>query len=538
MPETKAKFSAGRPGSAIVAPPGNCWAVARAEQAGLLVDASDYYLAFYEAALAAKRCILLSGWQFDSTVELLRGEDASITGAADAPSTLLPFLNHLCETRPELEIRILAWDFHVVLAFEREWMQRILFDWKTHERLHFHFDSCHPSGGCHHQKFVVIDGQTAFLGGIDLCEDRWDDRRHRSDNPLRISRKRPQKPYHDVQAYIVGADAVRPLTELFCERWRCAKAEPASRPPLSDSVTAQADAPRGALPLPPGELAFSRTDPQDEKLGQVRQIAELFGDAIDAAETLIYLETQYFSSREIRARIERRLRAPGRSKLQIVVVVNARAEAIKEQVAVGLRQTENLLRLRRVAEETGHVFRCYFTLADPPADDADTKTGRTYIHTKLVIVDDRFLSVGSANLTNRSMGLDTELQVTWDAARHEAPHELVTAIRAVRTSLIAEHAGLGAEDALELEQMSELVARLDAITRAGSRLRPHPSPTADEEQALRLIDPQELPFDPAAPDGSAADELAEDGLVFRARLGEIWDSLLERVKSANPIGKV
>ena len=516
-------------GPSLFAPPRNCWAVTRAEQAGLLVDASDYYRAFYEAALGARRYILMSGWQFDSKVELLRAEDTAIAEAAAAPTALLPFLNYLCESRPELEIDILAWDFHVVLAFEREWMQRILFHWKTHERLRFHFDSCHPSGGCHHQKFVVIDGHTAFLGGIDLCEDRWDDRRHLGDNPLRISRKRPQKPYHDVQAYIAGARAVGQLTDLFCQRWRCAGAEPLTLPAASDSTTAPVEETKGALALPPGELAFSRTDPEDEKLGAVRHVAELFGDAIDAAQRLIYVETQYFSSREMRARLERRMRARDRPKLQIVVVVNSRADAIKELVAVGLRQTENLFRLRRVAEETGHALGFYFTLSDPPAANPEAKADLTYIHTKLVLIDDRILSIGSANFTNRSMGLDTELQVTWDAGRHESPAELMTRIRAVRTSLIAEHTGVRQEEAFA--EVEGLVNRLDAIAeRADSRLRAHPWPTADEAKALELVDPQELPFDPAAPDESAADELSEDKLLFRAKLGELWASLVERVK--------
>jgi phosphatidylserine/phosphatidylglycerophosphate/cardiolipin synthase-like enzyme len=511
----------------IIAPPRNCWTVARADRAGLLVDASDYYAAFYEAALEARRYILMSGWQFDSTVDLLRGDNARIAEAARAPTALLPFLNHLCETRPALEIDILAWDFHVVLAFEREWMQRILFHWKTHERLRFHFDSCHPSGGCHHQKFVVIDGHTAFLGGIDLCEDRWDDRRHLADNPIRISRKKPQKPYHDVQAYIAGTEAVRHLTELFCERWRCAGAEPLGLPAALDSTSFRQ--PEGALVLPAGKLAFSRTDPEDEKLGAVRHVAEMFGDAIDSADRLIYCETQYFSSREIRARLERRMRDRNRPKLQIVVVVNARAEAIKEQVAVGLRQTENLFRLRRVAADTGHAFGCYFSLSDPPAESPDTEMHLTYIHTKLLVVDDRILSVGSANLTNRSMGLDTELQVTWDAGNHESPDELMARIRDVRVSLLSEHTGVRREG--DFAEVEDLVARLDAIAeRADSRLRAHPWPTEEEAKALELVDPQELPFDPAAPDESAADEFSEEKQLFRASLGQLWASLVGRVK--------
>ena len=65
----------------------------------------------------------------------------------------------------------------------------------------------------------MIDGDLAFLGGIDLCESRWDDRRHLARNPPRISRGRPQKPYHDVQAYFAGPAVAGTLTDLFRERW-------------------------------------------------------------------------------------------------------------------------------------------------------------------------------------------------------------------------------------------------------------------------------------------------------------------------------
>ena len=96
----------------------------------------------------------MSGWQFDSGVLLLRGSDAP----PGAEVRFLPFLNSLCEANPDLHVYILAWDFHVVLALEREWMQRVYFDWMTNPRFRFLFDNCPAPGGSHHQKFVVVDG--------------------------------------------------------------------------------------------------------------------------------------------------------------------------------------------------------------------------------------------------------------------------------------------------------------------------------------------------------------------------------------------
>jgi len=201
----------------------HAYAVHPVSAAGLLVDAAAYYREFYRAALRARRSILLSGWQFDSKVALLRGPEAE---NAPGPVTLLAFLNWLCEHRPELRIWILAWDFHLIFAAEREWMQRLAFHWMTNERLHFRFDASHIARGSHHQKFVVIDGAVSYLGGLDLCDDRWDDPHHHNFNPLRVSRGEPHQPFHDIQAYACGQELATSLQRLFVKRWELAGGEP------------------------------------------------------------------------------------------------------------------------------------------------------------------------------------------------------------------------------------------------------------------------------------------------------------------------
>lgn len=498
--------------------PRNTCSIGRADHAGLLVDASDYYVAFYRAALEARRYMLMSGWQFDSTVELLRGDDVALAAAAGGKTRLLDFLNHLCATRPELEIYVLAWDFHVVLTFEREWMQKIVFNWTTNERLRFRFDSSHPPMGSHHQKFVVVDGAMSFVGGIDLCEARWDDRAHKQDNPRRLSRGAKQKPYHDVQAYLHGREAAAPLVRLFRERWLRACGGDLELPDVSGTAATQYEA-RGALKIPPGPLGYSRTDPLAGQERQcTREIAALHVDAIDAAEELIYLETQYFSSSDIRQALERRMRAADRPRLEIVLVVNERAEALKEELAVGLRQAENIGWLRRIAADTGHALGVYYSLCEGQPGE------RTYIHTKLTIIDDNFMTVGSANLTNRSLGVDTELNVTWETASHDAPAALGRAIRRVRVSLLAEHSGAtGVATVAKLMRAKGLVARLDELAEAPEwRLQRHPSPTPREAQVLAVVDPQELPFDPRFPDeDQLKEELVADKALFRAGLAEL-----------------
>ncbi len=496
----------------IIAPGQNAWKMVRADDARVIVDAADYYRAFHAAALRARKYILVSGWQFDRGVKLLRGTDAVGRGKQ---VQLVRFLDRLCERTPSLRIYLLAWDFHMVFALEREWMQRLWFHYTTNERLVFRFDDADAAGGSHHQKFVVIDGEQAFLGGIDLCESRWDDRAHRSENPVRRSRGRPSKPYHDVQAHLVGPQVAGALRELFVDRWSRTAGDPLT---IEDQVPGPVEAlPAAALGirLGPGPVGISRTDCLADKR-RIQEVLQLFIDGIAAADQLIYIETQYFSSSRICQALVERMRAPGRPRLQIVVVVNERAEAMKEEIAVGLRQAKNLERLRRVAAATGHALGLYFSLSD-----GGGKAQRaTYIHSKLLAVDDRFLSVGSANLTNRSMGVDSELHVSWEAPAGQAARLPPRGVRRLRVSLLAEHAGLEGVTAIRpLVAIPGLVDRLDALAaRPGGRLRAHGPPSQGQQTAMRIVDPEALPFDPASPDGDEHDEPTDEPVRRPSRL--------------------
>jgi phosphatidylserine/phosphatidylglycerophosphate/cardiolipin synthase-like enzyme len=471
------------------------WRATTAATSGVIVDAADYYHAFYRAAEQARRSILISGWEFDSGVPLLRGADAP----PGAEVRLLPFLDELCERTPRLYVCLLAWDFHIVLAAEREWMQRVLFHWLTHEHLHFRMDSSPVAGGSHHQKFVVVDGRLAFVGGMDLRDACWDDRRHLATNPDRLSRGRPHKPYHDVQAYLAGGAAPLALEQYFFQRWRAAGGvAPPLPPPLPGGDDVR---PRGALVLGPGRVALSRTQPR-RLADAVREVERLFADAVAAAQRLVYIETQYFSSERVREALLERMRQRDRPRLQIVVVLNERAEALKEEVAVGLRQADNVETLREVAAQTGHALGCYYPVS---AGAGEATAPHTYIHTKVMLVDDRFLTVGSANLTNRSMGVDSELHVSWEAG--EADVVLQRRLRRVRVSLLAEHAAVTARGPLRgLARIDGLVGRLDALAALpGARLRAHRPPSAGQQAVLAVIDPRSLPFDPDGRDAREAD---------------------------------
>ena len=459
------------------------------------MDAGDYYRAFYRAALTARRHLLIAGWQFDSTVELLRGADAD---AAEGPTALLPFLEWLCRRNENLEVYILAWDYSLVFALEREWLQRVIFDWMTCDRIHFRFDDSHPMGASHHQKLAVVDGQVAFVGGVDLCEGRWDERDHRAENPLRVNRDgSAQKPYHDVMAFTTGP-IVDDLSELFCERWQRAGGAPIdrSKPACELSIEYQS-ALRIACPI----AAISRTMPgESSAAGSVQEIAQLYVDAIAEAQDLIYIETQYFTSTLVHDALIARFNADGRPRLQVVVMLPRGGDTPKEAFALGNAQNRVLRSLNRAARDTGNLFRVFYSAAL----DENGQRLSTFVHSKVLTVDDRLLSIGSANCTNRSVHLDSELNLVWECSS-DPDDDFAGSVARFRASLLAEHAGAGGDDALD--SRLGLVARLDRLAGAGGRLQPRPIPEAIEDLVVHPL--RERAFDPVRP----LDELELEDLI-------------------------
>jgi phosphatidylserine/phosphatidylglycerophosphate/cardiolipin synthase-like enzyme len=454
----------------ILEPGRNCEHISKVSTSGVLIDARDYYLAVHEAVLRAQRYVLIAGWQFDSLVPLVRGQDAE---GMSAPLRLLALIEHAAAARPELEFYLNAWDYSLVFALEREWMQRLKFDWRTNERIHFVFDDQHATGASHHQKFVIADNTIAFAGGIDLCDSRWDDRLHTLQNPDRVTLKNaPQKPYHDLMAYCTGP-VIADLTRLFCVRWERVTGDRLQLPELPPGEPPKLER---ALPIECGEVGISLTFGEHEgsKTAKTEQIKLLHEDAIAAAEHLIYIETQYFTSRAVHEALATRMKRDG-SQLDIVIVMPHGADTPKENFALGDAQSWVLSSLCAIARKHGHRLLVLYSAA---ADERGELVP-TFIHSKVLAVDDRLLTVGSANATNRSMSLDSELNVVWECCQAGDP--LSRSLARIRASLLCEHAGIKYD--ASLERTSGLCERLEAlIDKTKLRRRDVPQSPSDVEQ--------------------------------------------------------
>ncbi|WP_129790837.1 phospholipase D-like domain-containing protein [Sphingosinicella sp. CPCC 101087] len=465
----------------------NCWRIEQARRAALIVDAADYFRVARAAMLRARSQILLIGWDFDTRIRLV---DEGEEGDGEAPVYLGPLLSWLGRRKPGLRIHILAWDGKIYSFLGRGTTMLRLAEWRLLKpRISFRLDGSHPLQGCHHHKIMVIDDSFACSGGIDMTGSRWDTRAHRDDEP---GRRRPTTgrhygPWHDAAIAMDGAAAAA-LGVLGRTRWALACGELLPPPP------------RGSDPWPGPlevhfrdvDIAIARTCGETEGVSEVREIEALFADMIGAARRFVYMESQYFASRLVAEAIARRLAEP--DPPEFVIVNPKSAEGWLEEAVMGAARA-TLMEAVRKADRLGR-FRIYSPVTEAGAD--------IYVHAKIMIVDDRMLRVGSANLNNRSMGLDSECDVVLDAAL-KGNSGVRPMISSLRCGLMAEHLGVEPERvAACIEETGSLIAAVERLRGPGRTLVPFEPPDfSDAAEAIaksEIADPESASqdFEPMA----------------------------------------
>jgi phosphatidylserine/phosphatidylglycerophosphate/cardiolipin synthase-like enzyme len=225
---------------------------------------------------------------------------------------------------------------------------------------------------------------------------------------------------------LVDGRAAAALGELFRERWRRATGDlPAPPPsplrtdPWPDAVTPQ------FLDVRVG-LSRSAAAWRDEP--QVRESEALYLASIAAAKSCIYLENQYFTSPVIAEALAQRLEE--RDGPEVVLISTEHSPSYFDQMTMDRTRSFFIQRLME-ADKHGR-FRIYSPV---------TTLGRTIIvHAKLAIIDDVLLRVGSANINNRSLGLDTECDLSIEPMGANRSKSRA-AIRALRTRLLSHWLG-------------------------------------------------------------------------------------------------
>ena len=454
----------------------NSWRISHAKRVAFLIDGAEYFKAFRAAVENAKQSILIVGWDIDSRMRLIRDDNVH-----ELPVELGPFLDAVVRRRPKLHAYILAWDFAAFYALERELFPRYKLQWRTHRRVRFHLDDTHPLGGSHHQKIVVVDDAVAFVGGLDLTSNRWDTPAHHASDPRRRdTTKEPYPPFHDVQMMVDG-EAAKALGDLVRTRWRRATGE-VIRPVRSVNDPW----PTHIKPhMEDVAVAIARTAPKDGDKSGVREVEELYLDAIAAAKKTVYIQNQYLSSEVIARALSERLREDTGPEILLVLpyqtsgwLEQATMDVLRSRVLEKLRKTDRYGRLR--------VFYPHV----PELGEACVN-----VHAKVLVVDDTLVRVGSANLNNRSMGLDTECDLAVEAGDDNLTRQ---AIAGFRHRLLAQHLGVSANRVARAEtRAGSLLAAVESLRGGERTLRDLEAGQASAALANML--PGAAPIDPEQP---------------------------------------
>jgi phosphatidylserine/phosphatidylglycerophosphate/cardiolipin synthase-like enzyme len=438
----------------------------RADRVAVLIDAAAYYVALQQAFRQARARIMILGWDFDPRMRL---------DPADPATELRRLLPALVERHPDLHVCLLIWDVSLVFGPSRT-LHQMFDDWQAHPRIHFHLDGRHPFGAAHHEKIVCIDDALAFCGGIDLTVKRWDTPEHAPFDPRRAdAHEGSYGPVHDLQM-AVGGEAARAVAELARIRWADAVEErlepcgagndpwPAPTPWLTD-VTVGIARTRAATGDAPG----------------VHEVAALNAAALAAARRSVYIEAQYLGARPVADRLVELLERPDGP--EIVILVWRQARGWIERFAMGSNRDRLLRRL--AAADRGGRLRAYWLAA---ADEPECEIG---LHAKLILIDDVFVRIGSSNLNNRSLGLDSECDLAIEAADPATR----SAVARLRNTLLAEHLARTPEEVGRAVAAHGLIGAIERLNPGNGRLRayridPDAGP-ASPVPGTALVDPAE-----------------------------------------------
>ncbi len=473
----------------------NCWRIERAEKARMIVDAADYYALLERLMADAKQRILLIGWDFDPRIALKPGKDGKGEPLGD-------YLLRLAKEKPDRDIDILRWNFGALKQFAMPRILSMVARWKLTRSISFRLDSAHPVGCSHHQKVAVFDDHLAVCGGIDVGSRRWDTRDHKDGDPHRTAPDgKAYMPWHD-STMILAGPVGNALADLGNERW-----QRATKKPLRDLTGKGENWPDDLEPDFEGvDVAISRTRAEYDGYGEIREIEQLYLDMIAAAKHFIYFENQYFTCAKIAAAIAERLDEDDAP--EFVMVMPETADGWLEQMAMDAARVQLVREIAKAKH--GDRLKVYFPRT--------AKGDPIYVHAKTAVIDDRMIRVGSANMNNRSMGLDSECDVTIDAAL-PANAGAGPAIRRLRESLIAEHLDVDpAEVGSRFDATGSLIATIEALRGSGRSLElldlTKPGPF-DE-----FIAENEL-LDPTSPD-DMFESLTERGLRKSWHRGRDW----------------
>jgi phosphatidylserine/phosphatidylglycerophosphate/cardiolipin synthase-like enzyme len=341
----------------------------------VLLDGEEALTAMVDAISSAKSHVHIAGWFTSPTFRPTRD--------ADAP-TMRDLLAKAAERVP---VRLLVWAGPPLPVFQptRRMVDQACAEFRRNSKVHCVADRRERTLHCHHEKIVVVDDEIAFVGGIDftaLSGDRHDSTSHRPDRPLG---------WHDAATELHGP-VVADVATHFGQRWSEVAGEtlpvPTSPPPAGETGV------RLVRTVPEHTYRFARRG----EFGILREYLR----ALRSAKSLVYLENQFLWSPEVVDVLIDLLRHPPTDDFRMILLLPRRPDN-------GADTTRGQLGRLLAADDRPHRL-----LATTISTHSGHTTGPLYVHAKVGIVDDRWMTIGSANLNEHSLFNDTEVNVVVD----------------------------------------------------------------------------------------------------------------------------
>ncbi|HWE82697.1 MAG TPA: phospholipase D family protein, partial [Gaiellaceae bacterium] len=338
----------------------------------VLIDGVEILAAIADELAKARSHVHIAGWFFTPSFALKRGRD---------PVVLRDVLADLAE---RIDVRVLSWGGAPLPLFRpsRGDVKKMREGLVEKTNIELALDSRERPMHCHHEKTIVIDDRIAFVGGLDLTSeagDRFDHRHH----PARATIG-----WHDATTRIEGP-AVTDVADHFAMRWH-------------EVTGKRLPTPAAAEPAGHVEVQVVRTVPEKIYAAApkgVFSILESYLRALRGAERFIYLENQFLWSPEIAAVLSEKIAHPPSDDFRLLLLLPAKPNN-------GADDTRGVLgELLDADDGHGRVYAStIYARSGPRADPI-------YVHAKVGIVDDAWLTIGSANLNEHSLFNDTEMNV-------------------------------------------------------------------------------------------------------------------------------
>jgi phosphatidylserine/phosphatidylglycerophosphate/cardiolipin synthase-like enzyme len=343
----------------------------------VLIDGNEALPAMAAAIEGAKSHVHIAGWHSSPEFRLTREPGA-------------PTLRELlAETARRVPVRLLLWAGPPVPAFQptRGVVEKARDEFVRESDVRCVLDSRERSLHCHHEKIVVVDDEIAFVGGVDFTAlegDRHDSQEHPVDRPIG---------WHDLAMRTEGP-IVADVAEHFRQRWTEVAGEALAEPKTQEAVGTSS-------------IQFVRTVPEknyDFAPHGEFSILDAYLRALRSARRLIYLENQFLWSPEIAEVLIDKLCNPPDDEFRVVLV-------LPRKPSNGADTTRGQLGRLMDADDGGERL----VAATLTTHDGGSSTP-VYVHAKVGIVDDEWMTIGSANLNEHSLFNDTEANLVTDDA--------------------------------------------------------------------------------------------------------------------------